>query len=354
MEPSQPERAIVLTNGLFLSPQAKTTHAMVRGPSRYALEAIVDPAHSGQDAGQLLDGHFRNVPIVATLEAALDPSSEPVSHCVVGVATGGGVLPESLRETLLLAADAGLTLVNGLHQRLADDQELCWRAASAGGSILDIRTPRPVSDLRFYTGEVLELSTPRIAVLGTDCALGKRTTATWVVEELRRQDHPAELVYTGQSGWMQGHPFGFILDATPNDFVSGELEGAILECALESHPEFMLLEGQSSLRNPTGPCGAELLVSAGSTAVILQHAPGRRFFKGLKAYPIPPLADEIDLIGRYGARVLAVSLNLDGLDRRQGLEWGSRLEAELGLPVVSPLEQGVGRIVEAILAGARA
>jgi len=359
MQSGPPERAVVLTHGLFLSPQAKTTHAMIRGPSRYELLCVVDPVHAGQDARQLLasgaareggPGGAGRVPIVASLQAALELPGGPPSHCVVGVATGGGVLPEGLRETLLEAAGAGLTLVNGLHQRLSDDADLCRLVRAAGGSILDIRAPRPISALRFYTGEALELEIPRIAVLGTDCALGKRTTATWIVRELRRRGRTAELIYTGQSGWMQGHRFGFILDATPNDFVSGELENAILQCARESAPEFMLLEGQSSLRNPTGPCGAELIVSAGAAGVILQHAPGRRFFKGLKDYPIPPLAGECELIGRYGTRVLAVAINLEGLERGAGLALAARLETELGLPVVAPLEQGVDRLVDAVLA----
>ena len=73
----------------------------------------------------------------------------------------------------------------------------------------------------------MRLTVPRVAVLGTDCALGKRTTATLVLEGLRRRGVATELVTTGQTGWLQGHRFGFVLDATPNDFVSGELEHAI-------------------------------------------------------------------------------------------------------------------------------
>ena len=34
-----------------------------------------------------------------------------------------------------------------------------------------------------------------------------------------------EVIYTGQTGWLQGFRHGFIFDATLNDFVSGELEG---------------------------------------------------------------------------------------------------------------------------------
>ena len=35
---------------------------------------------------------------------------------------------------------------------------------------------------------------------------------------------------------QSAHDYGFILDATPNDFVSGELESAILRCDRELAP----------------------------------------------------------------------------------------------------------------------
>ena len=157
----------------------------------------------------------------------------------------------------------------------------------------------------------------------------------------------AEMVFTGQTGWLQGGRFGFILDATPNDFVSGELEGAVLACDREAHPDVIFLEGQSALRNPSGPCGAELLLSAGARAAVLQHAPARLEFEGLEGmgFPIPPVEDEIDLVRRYGALTLGVAWNTHGLPS-EGREAARRsLEATLGIPVVCPLEEGVGRLV---------
>ena len=77
-----------------------------------------------------------------------------------------------------------------------------------------------------------------------------------------------ELVFTGQTGWMQGAPFGFIFDSIPNDFVSGELERAILDCVREDAPDVLFLEGQSALRNPSGPCGSELILSGAARGVI--------------------------------------------------------------------------------------
>jgi uncharacterized NAD-dependent epimerase/dehydratase family protein len=104
------------------------------------------------------------------------------------------------------------------------------------------------------------------------------------------------MIYTGQTGWMQGGRYGFIFDCTPNDFVSGEVEHAILTCFEEQHPDVMFIEGQSSLRNPSGPCGSEFLVSGEARYVVLQHAPARKYFDDNEKAGclIPPLGSEVD------------------------------------------------------------
>jgi len=84
-------RAIVLTNGLFDTENAKTAHGLVRESNRYTIVAVIDSVHAGNDAGVLLDGKNRNIPIYATIEEALilDPQV-----CIVGVATSGGIFRE--------------------------------------------------------------------------------------------------------------------------------------------------------------------------------------------------------------------------------------------------------------------
>src|SRR6185436_11354044 len=122
----------------------------------------------------------------------------------------------ALREVFVDVAQRGIGLVNGLHTLLADDPEIAAAAAASGAHILDLRRPRPVRELRFWTGEVRHVRAPRIAVLGTDCALGKRTTTQALLAACRDAGLSAGMVYTGQTGWLQGVPHGFILDATPN------------------------------------------------------------------------------------------------------------------------------------------
>jgi len=345
------ETAIVFAHGHLGTHFAKTAHGLIRGPSRFRLLGLVDPEQAGRDAGEVLDGRPRALPVTASLEEAIEVAGERPEWCAMGVATPGGVLPEALHGALVEAARAGFSLVSGLHRLLGDDPEIAAAARGSGARIVDLRRPRPTSELRFWSGEVLDLDVPRIAVLGTDCAVGKRTTASQLGLALGERGKRAEMVYTGQTGWLQGYRHGFILDATPNDFVCGELERAILDCARETEPDVIFLEGQAALRNPSGPCGSELVISAGAAGVILQHAPGRRHFVDSEEgqHPIPPLSEEVELIRLLGSEVWAVSLNVEELEETEVESVRGRLESELGLPVVVPAIQGFGALADVIV-----
>ena len=61
--------AIVLTNGLLTSTDAKTAHGLIRGTERFTIIGVVDcEATAGKDAGELLDGKNRNIPVFANFE----------------------------------------------------------------------------------------------------------------------------------------------------------------------------------------------------------------------------------------------------------------------------------------------
>jgi len=344
--------AIVLCNGFYGTINGKTAHGLVRGTERYRILAVVDPPAAGRDAGEVLDGIHRGIPVVASIGEALSSLPAKPDFAIVGIATSGGRMTAGLRASLREALESGLSIVNGLHEFAGDDPELADIARKKDLTITDVRRVKPSGELHFWTGEILALATPRVAVLGTDCALGKRTTTRMLVEACRRNGLRAEWIATGQTGWLQGAPFGILLDALPNDFVSGELEHAILSCARELSPDVIFFEGQSSLRNPSGPCGAELIVSGGARGVVLQHAPGRVFFEGFEkeGFRIPPVAEEIELIRLLGARTLGLALNGEGLTPDALVASRKALERELEIPVALPLEEGVEALVPAIRA----
>jgi uncharacterized NAD-dependent epimerase/dehydratase family protein len=343
-------KALVLTNGMLSSDMAKTAHGLIRESARFELVGLVDHAHAGQDAGELLDGRHRGLPIAASVSDFFDryPDRRP-DYCVVGVALPGGRLPDDFRGELKTALERGCHLVNGLHTFLSEDAEFVALAQQYDRQLIDVRKPRPRSQLHFWSGTIASVRAPRIAVLGTDCAVGKRTTAIWLRNACRAAGIRTEMIYTGQTGWMQGAPYGFVFDSVVNDFVSGEVEHAIVTCDREARPDLILIEGQSSLRNPTGPCGSEFLLSGQCHGVILQHAPGRQHYEGT-GIRISSLASEIGLIQYYGARVLAVTLNEEGLDDAAMAKVQTELETDLGLPVLRPLREGVDRLVPVVQA----
>lgn len=344
--------AIVLTHGMLASDMAKTCHGLLRGTERFDLKAVIDYAHVGQDAGVVLDGKVRGVPVFSSVSEYMMQAANTPQYCIVGVALPGGKLPDAFRAQLLDAMRFGISIVNGLHTLLGDDPEFSRVAKDYGVTILDVRRPRPASELQFWTGAIMQVKAPRIAVLGTDCALGKRTTCRFLMETCRQHGIQAEMIYTGQTGWMQGSRYGFIFDSTLNDFISGEIERAIVACDQEACPDLILIEGQSALRNPSGPCGAEFICSGGAKGVVLQHAPGRLYYEGTEAlqYLIPPVESEIALIQAYGAQVLAITLNEQNMSDADLEAWRAEKESQLGIPVLRPLKEGVVRLLPVIRA----
>ncbi len=339
--------AIILTGDLLNSDFAKTAHGLVRGTERYNILGIIDAKMAGKDGGVLTDGRHRNIPVFKSISLLKKETQEAINYAVVGVATPGGVIPPILMNDIKEAIASGYAIVSGLHTYLNDNKEVVALAKKHGVELLDIRKPKPVSELKFWTGRIKSIKTPIVAVLGTDCALGKRTTARFLRDAMRQQGISSEMIFTGQTGWLQGGKYGFVFDSTLNDFVSGELEHAILECYDEANPDIIFLEGQAALLNPSGPCGSEFIISGNAKGVILQHSPNRKYYKGWEEFDlkIPDIQKNIELIRLYGATVLAITLNTTGIDLATAQKHKNEYEGILGLPVILPVEEGVGALI---------
>lgn len=352
------KNAIIITAGYLDSSNGKTAHGLIRGTERFNIVGVIDNRSAGKDAGEVLDGKNRNIPVYASIAEFVKQGKVKAVYCIIGVATKGGVIPDSLRLMLKEALDHGFGLINGLHEYISDSPELANLAKEKGLEIIDVRKPKKFKDLHFWSGKIKTVACPKVAVLGTDCALGKRTTSRFLVQAMREAGYKAEMIYTGQTGWMQGAKYGFVFDSTLNDFISGEMEHAIVSCWEEVKPDIMFIEGQSSLRNPSGPAGAEWIVSADATSVVLQHNPARKQYKDMEYYPayIADPKDEIALIKMYGADTVALTINTAKMNQQDARDYATRYEKELGIPAILPLEDGVGRLVpvfEKLIAGAK-
>ncbi|NBA75487.1 DUF1611 domain-containing protein [Emticicia sp. ODNR4P] len=344
------KKAVVLTDGLLETNDAKTAHGLIRGTERFDIVGVIDtPKLSGKDAGEVLDGKHRNIPVFGSLEDAIEQLLE-IHYLIIGVATVGGVLPPAMVGIVEKALEAGISVVNGLHEYLTDNPIFVKLAEEKNLELIDIRKPKKRQDLHFWTGEINQVDVPIVAVMGMDCALGKRTTARLLRQCAAQKGISAEMIYTGQTGWLQGGKYGFVFDSTLNDFVSGELEHAIVSCWKETKPAFILLEGQSALRNPSGPCGFEFIISGNAKKVVLVHAPKRKYYDNDPHWgEIPSVSSEIALIQQLGAEVIALALNTEDCTEEEYLAFKESYQKELGIPVVLPLQDGVEEVLNVIL-----
>src|SRR5258706_539237 len=223
----QKSNAIIITAGYLDTEHGKTAHGLIRGTERFNILGIIDDKHPGKDAGEVLDGRKRNIPVFASLKDFQSQSKEKAKYCIIGVATKGGILPPEFQTMLREAIGSGYGIVNGLHDYVSDHPDLMELANKKGVEIIDVRKPKKFKDLHFWSGDII------------------------------------------------------------------------------------FIEGQSSLRNPSGPAGAEWIVSADANAVVLQHNPPRKKYKGLEDYyaNIADVKDEVELIKIYGAPTAAITVN---------------------------------------------
>ena len=344
--------AIVYCEGNFKTTNGKTAHGLVRRTKRYRVLSVVDSTCAGQDAGVVLGDGELGIPLTASVEESVEMAREsehPATHLVVGLAPEGGRLEASAREDVKKALESGLNVDCGLHDFLTEDSEMAALAEARNLVIRDIRKPPHRNDLHFFSGKIEQVAALKLAILGTDSAVGKRTTAWMLADALSEADLPAEMIGTGQTAWLQGARYGIVLDSIVNDFVAGEIEHAVWSAWQEKHPEVIIVEGQGSLMNPAYPGGFEIMAAARPDAIIIQHAPGRVEYDGFPGYPIHRLDKQIQAMGLIsGKPVVAVTLNHEGLsDEALAMAAQSILDTT-GLPAMDLLREGPARLVSII------
>ncbi len=354
--------ALVLCEGAFDTLNGKTAHGLVRFTKRYKILGVIDSTCAGRDAGEVLDGkprssveksfkENRGIFIYPNLAAALQANRDEIKYFVIGLAPEGGKLPESYRQIVAEAIRAGLNIDSGLHEFLSDDAEFNALAQKHGVRIRDIRKPPAQKDLHFFSGKIKDVDAIRIAVLGTDSAIGKRTTAWQITHALNAIGVKTEMIGTGQTAWLQGAKYGLRLDAIINDYVSGEIEHAIWQCWQDEKPQVMLLEGQGSLMHPAYPGGFELIAAGRPQAIILQTAPKRTAYDGFPDFPMAPLEKEIKALELIAnRRVIALTLNHENMNDEEIETTVRQYESQFGIPCCDVLEHGPAKVVDKIMA----
>jgi uncharacterized NAD-dependent epimerase/dehydratase family protein len=224
-------------------------------------------------------------------------------------------------------------------------------ADAANVTIRDIRKPRPSKDMRLFDGSVSEVKAIRIAVLGTDCAIGKRTTATILARELNARGIKTVLVGTGQTGLMQGAKYGIAMDAVPPQFCCGELERVIVAASHGDDPDVILIEGQGALSHPAFCTSAFILRGSQPQAVVLQHAPKRAHRCDFPTMPMPEPKSEIALIEAFAdTTVIGITINHEAMTDAEVGRAIDSLSRDLGIPVTDALTRPEVHLADMVLA----
>ena len=334
---------MILAEGRALDPHYGKT---ARGVILYGPDPVVALVDS-QAAGAEVEG----VPVVATVAEGL-ASEPPPTTALVGVALAGGRLPPEWRSVLREVLGAGLDLESGMHEFLAEDEELATLAERNSVEIRDLR--KPPEDLSVPTGENLTHSAAVVLTVGSDCAIGKKTVAVELDREARTRGLRSVFVPTGQTG-IAIAGWGIAVDAVVSDFLAGAAERLVIEGARRG--DLLFVEGQGSIVHPQFS-GVTLGLYHGSAPhlLVLCHKAGATEIEGSPGHRIPALSDLVKLYEALAlparpARVAAIALITADLSEEAARRAIADTEEETGLPTDDPVRFGPGPLLEVVLAG---
>jgi uncharacterized NAD-dependent epimerase/dehydratase family protein len=333
--------AIVYCEGAFNTPNGKTAHGLIRMSKRYSVTSVLDSNYSGRDAGDVLDGKKKGIPVLASLDEAIrhaNGNNIDPGYLIIGIAPDGGAMTPQIKQVILEAISKNLNIVCGLHDFMNEDQDIVRLASRYKVEIKDVRQPPDRKELHFFSGKIREVTSLKIAVLGTDSAIGKRTTAWIIVDSLNKLGVRTELIGTGQTAWMQGSRYGLMLDSLVSDFISGEIEHAVWSAWSKTSSDVIVIEGQGSLLNPAYPGGFEILAAARPDLIILQHAPARKEYDGFPGYMIHPLKKQIQAIELISDKpVIAITINHEDMPENDIEKEIEKIRKEVNIPAFDVL-----------------
>jgi uncharacterized NAD-dependent epimerase/dehydratase family protein len=246
------------------------------------------------------------------------------------------------------ALAAGLEIVSGLHQMLGEDEKFAALARKKKVRIWDVRQMPEHLDVAH--DRLRSLRQRRIALVGSDCNLGKMITALELDRGLREAGYDSEFIATGQTGIMIAGS-GLALDHVISDFVNGAMEQL---CWERRRRQVVVIEGQGSVFHPAySGVTVGMLHGAMPHAIVYQHAPWRKRIHHYEQFKIPPLRQGIQLVEDLirplqRTKVVAIGLNTVGQKDSEAMRAMKRIEDETGLPAADPIRHGVEKLVRAV------
>ena len=341
--------ALVYCEKEFGSIDGKVANGLVRKSERYTIVGVIDSTKTGRDAGQSLDGVKNGIPIFDSIESAINTLRKIPDYFIYGKAPLVSVLSKEEKEVVISAIKNGMNIVNGLPEFFADNIQFANMALKYGVTIQDVRKPPKRENLHHFTGQIQDVKIPIIAVLGTDCAVGKRTSALLLVNALREEGLNAVFITTGQTGILQGSKYGVAIDVLTSGFATGEVENAILNACEKEQPDIIIVEGQGALGHPAFTSSCSILRGAMPDAIILQHPPKRESYCDYPKIPMPALGDEIEMIETFSnTSVIGLTINHENMNNLEVKEIIKRYESDYNLPTTDVLKDGCDKLIRTL------
>jgi uncharacterized NAD-dependent epimerase/dehydratase family protein len=336
-------KVAILAEGQLAPATAKTAIGVLRY-APYPVVAVIDSTRAGTDAASHV-GVGAGVPVVATVDEVIARGADVL---LIGTAAAGGRIADADRPFLARALERGVSIWNGLHERVLADSRLAEAAKRGNARVRELR--EPPADLPIGGHRHPREGARIVLTVGSDAAVGKMTASLEIVRALERAGERAAFVATGQTGIAIAGE-GISVDAVVADFVAGAAERMVCDAA--ERAEWVIVEGQGSLTHP-GFSGVTLglLHGAAPDVMVLCHAAARSTMKGYEREGLP-IRDLRDLAHIYEdaaswrrapgyprAQVVAVALNTATLDDGFARATLADAAARTGLAVADPIREG--------------
>ena len=341
------ERLAIFAEGLFAKHTGKTAHGVIRYGTREVV-AVIDSTCAGRTASEVEPFSLKPVPIVATLEEALERGPDTL---LIGVAPPGGKLDPAWRPTLLAALEAGVSLEAGLHTQLNEDPELREAAERHGAQLRDLRQAPP--DLSVPQGPYSRPDNVQVVhSVGSDTVIGKKVVTLELDRAARERGLRSVYVPTGQTG-VAIAGWGIAVDHVISDYVGGAGERLVHQGA--ERGDLLFVEGQGAIFHPAySGVTLGLLHGSAPDLLVLVHKAGATHNRNYPDLAIPPLNELIAAYERVAApvrpaRVTAIALNTSDLDEDAARAAIADAERETGLVSDDVVRFGPERVLDAVL-----
>ena len=340
-------RLAIFAEGLFAKHTGKTAHGVIRYGNRDVV-AVIDSSCAGRTAVEVEPFALKPVPIVATLEEALERGADTL---LIGVAPPGGKLDPAWRPTLIAALEAGVSLEAGLHTQLNADEELREAAARHGAELRDLREAPP--DLTVPNGPASRPDSVQVVhSVGSDTVIGKKVVTLELDRAARERGIRSVYVPTGQTG-VAIAGWGIAVDHVISDYVAGAAERLVHQGA--ERGDLLFVEGQGALFHPAySGVTLGLLHGSAPDLLILVHKPNATHNRNYPEVAIPPLNELIASYESVASRIRralvgAIALNTSDLGEDAARAAIADAERETGLVTDDVVRFGPERVLEAVL-----